>query len=194
MSGGIDSALTAAVAVDALGPDRVRCVMMPSPYTSQESLDDAAEAARLLGVRPRLGLDRAAMSVRRNAGRGVGRHRCRHHGREHPGTVARTDAEALSNKTGAMVVSTGNKSEMSVGYATLCNDMCGGYSVLKDVYKTKVFELCRWRNDNLPTGALGPGRRRRTREHHRKAADRRAEARGRRTRTRFRLMTTSTRS
>jgi NAD+ synthase len=157
MSGGIDSALTAAVAVDALGPDRVRCVMMPSPYTSQESLDDAAEAARLLGVR----LDSVSIEPAMKA-----------FGEMLEDAFAGTDADtteeniqarsrgltlmALSNKTGAMVVSTGNKSEMSVGYATLYGDMCGGYSVLKDVYKTKVFELCRWRNDNLPDGARGP--------------------------------------
>lgn len=157
MSGGIDSALTAAIAVDALGPDRVRCVMMPSPYTSQESLDDAAYACKLLGVR----LDSISIGPSMAAFDEM-------LAEAFEGTEADTTEEniqarsrglalmALSNKTGAMVVSTGNKSEMSVGYATLYGDMCGGYSVLKDVYKTKVFELSRWRNEHLPAGALGP--------------------------------------
>jgi len=157
MSGGIDSALTAAVAVDALGPENVHCVMMPSPYTSQESLDDALEAARLLGVR----LDSVSIEPAMNAFAEM-------LADAFAGTEADTTEEniqarsrglalmALSNKTGSMVVSTGNKSEMSVGYATLYGDMCGGYSVLKDVYKTKVFELSHWRNENRPDGALGP--------------------------------------
>jgi NAD+ synthase len=157
MSGGIDSALTAAVAADALGPENVHCVMMPSPYTSQESLDDASEAARLLGVR----LDSVSIEPAMNAFAEM-------LADAFAGTEADTTEEniqarsrglalmALSNKTGSMVVSTGNKSEMSVGYATLYGDMCGGYSVLKDVYKTKVFELSHWRNENRPDGALAP--------------------------------------
>ena len=157
MSGGIDSALTAAVAADALGPEAVHCVMMPSPYTSQESLDDAEEACRLLGAR----LDSVSIGPAMGAFDEM-------LAEAFAGTDADTTEEniqarsrgltlmALSNKTGAMVVSTGNKSEMSVGYATLYGDMCGGYSVLKDVYKTKVFELSHWRNNNLPDGALGP--------------------------------------
>ena len=157
MSGGIDSALTAAVAADALGPENVHCVMMPSPYTSQESLDDASEAARLLGVC----LDSVSIEPAMNAFAEM-------LADAFAGTEADTTEEniqarsrglalmALSNKTGSMVVSTGNKSEMSVGYATLYGDMCGGYSVLKDVYKTKVFELSHWRNENRPDGALGP--------------------------------------
>ncbi|MEX2453584.1 MAG: NAD+ synthase [Rhodospirillaceae bacterium] len=157
LSGGIDSALTAAVAVDALGADRVRCVMMPSPYTSQESLDDAAEAARLLGVQ----LDSVSIEPAMAA---FGQMLAETFAGTEPGTTeeniqARSRGVtlmALSNKTGAMVVSTGNKSEMSVGYATLYGDMCGGYSVLKDVYKTKVFALSHWRNARRPDGALGP--------------------------------------
>jgi NAD+ synthase len=157
LSGGIDSALSAAVAADALGPDKVHCVMLPSRYTSTESLDDAAETARLLGVELRtIGIEPAiaafgdmladAFAVSapditeenlQSRARGV-------------------TLMALSNKFGWMVLSTGNKSEMSVGYATLYGDMCGGYSVLKDVYKTDVFALSRWRNEVLPTGALGP--------------------------------------
>jgi len=157
MSGGIDSGLTAAVAVDALGPDRVHCVMMPSPYTSIESLQDAAAATKLLGCRldeinigPAMGAFDEMLSPL--------------FGDAPPDTTeeniqARSRGLALmglSNKTGAMVVSTGNKSEMSVGYATLYGDMCGGFSVLKDVYKMTVFALCRWRNDNFPSGSIGP--------------------------------------
>jgi NAD+ synthase len=157
MSGGIDSALTAAVAVDALGPDRVHCVMMPSPYTSPESLEDAAAAAKMLGVRLDsidIGPAMAAFETMLKPSFGDAQ----------PDTTEENiqararglTLMALSNKTGSMVVSTGNKSEMSVGYATLYGDMCGGFSVLKDVYKTTVFELSRWRNANVPTNARGP--------------------------------------
>ncbi|HVR67614.1 MAG TPA: NAD+ synthase [Verrucomicrobiae bacterium] len=158
LSGGIDSAITAAVAVDALGPDRVWAVMMPSPYTSQESLDDAAEVARLLGVR----LDTvsiepamkafADMLKTQFAGTNEGITEQNIQSRARGLTLM-----ALSNKFGHMVLSTGNKSEMSVGYATLYGDMCGGYSVLKDVYKTTVFALSRWRNENHLPDARGPG-------------------------------------
>ncbi len=157
MSGGVDSALTAAVAVDALGPDKVRCVMMPSPYTSNESLEDADGAAKLLGAQ----LDTVNIGPAMKAYDAM---------LEPLFTDTRPDTTeeniqarargitlmALSNKFGHMVLSTGNKSEMSVGYATLYGDMCGGYSVLKDVYKTTVFDLCRWRNAQRPEGALGP--------------------------------------
>ncbi|RKQ73866.1 NAD+ synthase [Oceanibaculum indicum] len=161
MSGGVDSALTAAIAVDALGADKVWTVMMPSPYTSDESLEDAAEASRLLGARldsinigpamqafdlmlqpvfDGLPTDTTEENLQSRA-RGI-------------------TLMAISNKFGHMVLTTGNKSEMSVGYATLYGDMCGGYNALKDVYKTTVFELCRWRNQaditGLPLGLLGP--------------------------------------
>lgn len=158
MSGGIDSALSAAVAVDALGADRVHCVMMPSPYTSRDSLEDAAEAAGLLGCRidtipiiPAMGAyDR--MLAPAFAGRTQDITEENLQSRARGMTLM-----ALSNKFGAMVLSTGNKSELSVGYATLYGDMCGGYSVLKDVYKTTVYALSRWRNDNQPDGGRGPG-------------------------------------
>ncbi len=157
LSGGIDSALSAAVAVDALGADRVHCVMMPSPYTSQDSLDDAAEVARLLGTK----LDSISIEPAMNAfgdmlapsfedtQSGVAEENIQSRTR---GLILM----ALSNKHGAMLLTTGNKSEMSVGYATLYGDMCGGYSVLKDVYKTDVFALSEWRNAHVPAGALGP--------------------------------------
>jgi NAD+ synthase len=156
LSGGIDSALSAAVAVDALGPDRVRCVMLPSPYTSQHSLDDAAECARLLGIRCDTVPITSAMGAFEGALAPL------FAGRQSDTTEENIQSRsrglilmALSNKFGDMVLTTGNKSEMSVGYATLYGDMCGGYSVLKDVYKTTVFELCRWRNAHVPAG-LGP--------------------------------------
>jgi NAD+ synthase len=157
LSGGIDSALSAAIAVDALGPERVRAVMLPSPYTSRESLEDAEECARLLGIR----IDTVPITPAMQAFDGA-------LAPLFEGLPADTTEEniqsrarglilmAMSNKFGHMLLTTGNKSEMSVGYATLYGDMCGGYSVLKDVYKTMVFALSRWRNENVPRGALGP--------------------------------------
>lgn len=157
LSGGIDSALSAAVAVDALGPDKVHCVMMPSRYTSRESLEDAAEAARLMGVR----LDEVPIAPAVAAFDEMLAPIFA--GREADVTEENIQARirgvtlmALSNKFGYMLLTTGNKSEMSVGYATLYGDMCGGFSVLKDVYKTTVFALSDWRNENRPTGSLGP--------------------------------------
>jgi NAD+ synthase len=157
MSGGIDSALSAAVAVDALGPDRVHAVMLPSPYTSRDSLEDAAEACGLLGCRydtipivPAMeAFDRMLAPAFAGRDSGIAEENIQSRARG-------LTLMALSNKFGAMVLSTGNKSEMSVGYATLYGDMCGGYNVLKDVYKTAVYELSRWRNENLPADARGP--------------------------------------
>jgi NAD+ synthase len=157
LSGGIDSALAAAVAADALGPDKVWCVMMPSPYTSQDSLEDAAAVAELLDCR----LDTIdigpAMAAFGHMLAPV------FQGREPDTTEENLQSRsrgmalmAISNKFGPMVLSTGNKSEMSTGYATLYGDMCGGFAVLKDVYKTTVFQVCRWRNARRPEGALGP--------------------------------------
>ena len=157
LSGGIDSALTAAVAVDALGADRVRLVMMPSPYTSRESLDDAAGVAESLGCRLETIPIEPAMDV--FAGMLAESFQGLPANETEENIQARARGMtlmALSNKFGFMVLSTGNKSEMSVGYATLYGDMCGGFSVLKDVYKTTVFELARWRNADRPGNALGP--------------------------------------
>ncbi len=158
LSGGIDSALSAAVAADALGPDRVRAVMMPSPYTGRESLEDAAACAAMLGIRyETIGIGPAMEAFRAMLAPAFG-------GRTPPG-IAEENIQsrirgatlmALSNGFGDMLLTTGNKSEMSTGYATLHGDMCGGYSVLKDAYKTTVFALCRWRNANRPPGAEGP--------------------------------------
>ncbi|WP_041794013.1 NAD+ synthase [Pararhodospirillum photometricum] len=157
LSGGVDSALSAAIAVDALGPERVRAVMMPSPYTSAESLEDAAACARLLGIEletiditPAMTAF-ATMLAPAFAGRAPDLTEENIQSRARGLTLM-----ALSNKLGPMVLSTGNKSEMSVGYATLYGDMCGGFAVLKDVYKTSVFALSRWRNAQRPEGSLGP--------------------------------------
>jgi len=152
LSGGIDSALSAAVAVDALGPNKVRGVMMPSKYTSDESLEDAEECARLLGCRhdvvsiaPAVGaVEQMLPDLTGLAAENV------------QARLRMVALMALSNAGGHMLLTTGNKSEMSVGYATLYGDMAGGYSVLKDAYKTTVFALSRWRNRVKPEGALGP--------------------------------------
>ena len=157
MSGGIDSALSAAVAVDALGADKVWCVMMPSRFTSSASLEDADACARLLGVRHDVipiapAVDAlAAMLAPAFAGTQAGLAEENIQARLRMVTLM-----GLSNRFGPMLLTTGNKSEMSVGYATLYGDMAGGYSVLKDAYKTTVFALCRWRNAHQPDGGLGP--------------------------------------
>jgi len=152
LSGGIDSALSAAVAVDALGADKVWCVMLPSKYTSEESLEDARECARLLGCRHDVisiapGVDAIDGMLPQLTGLAAENVQAR---------LRMVTLMALSNAEGQMLLTTGNKSEMSVGYATLYGDMAGGYSVLKDAYKTTVFALSRWRNRNRPEGAFGP--------------------------------------
>ena len=153
LSGGVDSAITAVVAADALGPDRVRCFMLPSRYTSQESLDDAEGCAKALGVR----LDdiRIEPAVQAFA------EMLTPHFENRPPDLTEENIQArirglslmaISNKLGLMVLTTGNKSEMAVGYATLYGDMCGGYNAIKDVYKTDVYAVCAWRNANAPYG------------------------------------------
>jgi NAD+ synthase len=157
LSGGIDSALSAAVAVDALGADRVRCVMLPSKYTSRDSLEDAAECAKLLGVSYDTVAIEGVVEAFSNALAPTFSNRRADTTEENIQSRARgVILMALSNKFGPMVLTTGNKSEMSVGYATLYGDMCGGYNVLKDIYKTEVFRLARWRNQFVPNGSLGP--------------------------------------
>ena len=157
LSGGVDSGLVAAVAVDALGADRVRCVMLPYRYTSQQSLDDAARVAEALGVKydvvpiesAVLGLEKALAPIFAGQPRDVTEENLQARAR---GTMLM----AMSNKFGLMVVTTGNKSEMSVGYATLYGDMNGGFNPIKDLYKTEVYRLARLRNAWKPDGALGP--------------------------------------
>jgi NAD+ synthase len=157
LSGGIDSALSAAVAVDALGKDRVRCVMLPSKYTSKDSLEDAAECAKLLGVSYDSVPIEGVVEAFGNALAPTFSNRRVDTTEENIQSRARgVILMAISNKFGPMVLTTGNKSEMSVGYATLYGDMCGGYNVLKDIYKTEVFHLARWRNQFQPNGSLGP--------------------------------------
>jgi NAD+ synthase len=157
LSGGIDSALCAAMATDALGAARVRCVMLPYRYTSKDSLTDAAAIAKTLGVNYAIvpiesavqGLEAALAEMFAGAPRDVTEENLQARAR---GTILM----AISNKFGAMVVTTGNKSEMSVGYATLYGDMNGGFNPIKDLYKTEVFRLARLRNRWKPDGALGP--------------------------------------
>jgi NAD+ synthase len=157
LSGGIDSALCAAMAVDALGAERVRCIMLPYKFTSQESLDDAAVCAKLLGVRYEIlpiasaveGFEAALTAVFSGLPRDVTEENLQARAR---GTILM----AISNKFNLMVVTTGNKSEMSVGYATLYGDMNGGFNPIKDLYKTEVFRLARLRNSWKPKGAKGP--------------------------------------
>ena len=153
LSGGIDSALVLAIAVDALGPEKVRAVMMPSPYTAGISLEDAREMATRLGVRydeysivPEFEAFLATLSGEFK-------------GLPLDATEENIQARirgvilmALSNKFGAIVLTTGNKSEMATGYCTLYGDMAGGFAVIKDLLKTTVFELARWRNANDPYG------------------------------------------
>jgi NAD+ synthase len=157
LSGGIDSAISAAVAVDALGADKVRAFMLPSPYTSDDSIVDAQKCADLLGIVHDTIPIEPAMHAFDTMTRDV------FAGRGHDVTEENVQSRirgvtlmAISNKLGSMLLTTGNKSEMSVGYATLYGDMCGGYSVLKDIYKTMVYRLCDWRNATKPANALGP--------------------------------------
>jgi len=157
LSGGIDSALSAAIAVDALGADRVWCVMLPSKFSSDHSLKDAQDCADLLQCR----LDEVPIEPAVNAFDNMLSELFE--GREPDITEENIQSRArgmalmaISNKFGHMVLTTGNKSEMSVGYATIYGDMCGGFSVLKDVYKVTAFELARWRNQQKPEIAMGP--------------------------------------
>ncbi|MBX2805736.1 MAG: NAD+ synthase [Hyphomicrobiales bacterium] len=157
LSGGIDSALTAAIAVDALGADRVHCVMLPYRYTSNESMSDAAACAEALGVRydtipisdPVEGFTESLRSVFTGKAADITEENLQSRTR---GTLLM----AISNKFGSMLVTTGNKSEVSVGYATLYGDMNGGFNPIKDLYKTQVYDLSRHRNGRRSKGALGP--------------------------------------
>ena len=147
LSGGVDSALTLAVAVDALGADRVRAVMMPSQYTAQISLDDAAELAGKLGVRydvlPIKPVFDAFLATLAREFRGLPWDTTEENLQAR---IRGTLLMALSNKYGAIVLTTGNKSETAVGYSTLYGDLAGGFAVIKDILKTFVYRLCRYRN------------------------------------------------
>ena len=157
LSGGVDSALTAAICVDALGPERVHCLMLPYRYTSDDSLSDAAECARLLGVRydvvpieaPVEGFHTSLAPLFEGTEPGVAEENMQ-------SRVRGSLLMAVSNKFGPMLVTTGNKSEVSVGYATLYGDMNGGFNPIKDLYKMQVYALCRFRNQERPADCLGP--------------------------------------
>jgi NAD+ synthase len=157
LSGGIDSALCAAMAVDALGPERVHCIMLPYRYTSDDSLQDAAACAAALGVRydvvpiegPVSGFETALAPLFAGRPPDITEENIQSRAR---GVILMS----ISNKLGSMVVTTGNKSEMSVGYATLYGDMNGGFNPIKDLYKMQVFRLSDLRNRWKPAGALGP--------------------------------------
>jgi NAD+ synthase len=165
LSGGIDSALVATIAADAIGPANVRCVMLPSEYTSPTSLEDAAAVAQALGCQ----MDTLPIAGPRAA---VAKALAPHLDARAPGITGENIQSrlrglmlmALSNETGAMLLTTGNKSEVAVGYATIYGDMAGGYNPIKDLYKTRVFQTCRWRNANHrdwmqgPAGAVIPAR------------------------------------
>ncbi len=158
MSGGIDSALVTSLAVDALGPQNVHAVMMPSPYTSNESLNDAKEALNFLDVEyNELNIEDSMKIVDKTL--------LDFKGPDFKIGITEENIQsrlrglllmALSNRFGYMLLATGNKSEYAVGYATLYGDMCGGYAPIKDVWKTDVFELCKWRNNNHSSFFLGP--------------------------------------
>ena len=157
LSGGIDSAICAAIAADALGPERVWCVMLPSRFTSQSSLDDATECARLIGCRydtipiqPAVaGFDAMLDGSFADVPVDITEENLQ-------SRIRGVTLMALSNKFGPMLLTTGNKSEMSVGYATIYGDMAGGYNPLKDAYKMTVFAISKWRNERRPRIGLGP--------------------------------------
>ena len=158
LSGGIDSALVAAVAADAFGSDLVQAIMLPSPYTGKESLSDAKEVAELLKIKySNLKISEAMKIVENILGDFKGP-------KYSPGITEENIQSrlrglllmALSNRYGYMVLATGNKSEYAVGYSTLYGDMCGGYAPIKDVWKTDVFKLCEWRNKNFSDMFKGP--------------------------------------
>ncbi|QFU07957.1 Glutamine-dependent NAD(+) synthetase [Rhodobacteraceae bacterium THAF1] len=157
LSGGIDSAIVAVIAADALGPDNVRCVMLPSEFTSQASLDDAAAVAKALGCRlneisiegPRQAMRDALAPLFDGLTEDVTEENIQ-------SRLRGVTLMALSNKFGEMLLTTGNKSEVAVGYATIYGDMSGGYNPIKDMYKTRVFETCRWRNANHRDWMMGP--------------------------------------
>ncbi|QIE41710.1 NAD+ synthase [Rhodobacteraceae bacterium SC52] len=157
LSGGVDSAIVAVIAADALGPENVRCVMLPSKYTSQPSLDDAADLAGRVGTR----LDSLPISGPVDAVSAT--LAPLFEGRAPDLTEENMQSRlrgvllmALSNKFGEMLLTTGNKSEVAVGYSTIYGDMAGGYNPIKDLYKTRVFDICRWRNENHRDWMRGP--------------------------------------
>ena len=156
MSGGIDSAICAAIAADALGPDRVWCVMLPSRYTSQSSLDDAAQCAEMIGCRiDTIPIAPAVMAFDKMLSGSFADRDVDITEENIQSRIRGVTLMALSNKFGHMLLTTGNKSEMSVGYATIYGDMAGGYNPIKDAYKMTVFAISEWRNAHKPRIGLG---------------------------------------
>ncbi len=157
LSGGVDSAIVATIAADAIGPENVHCVMLPSRFTSQTSLEDARDVAQRLGVR----LDTVPITPAREAV--TASLAPLFEGLDADVTEENIQSRlrgvmlmAISNKFGSMLLTTGNKSEVAVGYATIYGDMAGGYNPIKDLYKTRVFETCRWRNRTHRDWMKGP--------------------------------------
>ncbi|MFC7703238.1 NAD+ synthase [Plastorhodobacter daqingensis] len=157
LSGGVDSALVAAIAADAVGPRNLRCVMLPSRYTSAASLADAEAAASALGARletvPISGPHEAVTEALAPLFAGTAPDLTEENLQSRLRGLL---LMALSNKFGEMLLTTGNKSEVAVGYATIYGDMAGGYNPIKDLYKTRVFAICRWRNANHRDWMMGP--------------------------------------
>ena len=157
LSGGIDSALVAAIAVDALGADNVRCVMLPSEYTSSDSLEDAEACAKALGCHydyvPIKDTRAAVTQTLSPLFEGLDADLTEENIQSR---IRGLLLMAMSNKFGEMLLTTGNKSEVAVGYATIYGDMAGGYNPIKDLYKTRVFQTCRWRNNNSRDWMKGP--------------------------------------
>ena len=157
LSGGIDSAICAAIAADALGPDRVWCVMLPSRFTGQLSFDLASECAKMIGCRlDTIPINPAVMAFDEMLAGSFADREVDITEENVQSRIRGVTLMALSNKFGHMLLTTGNKSEMSVGYATIYGDMAGGYNPLKDAYKMTVFAISRWRNTHKPRIGLGP--------------------------------------
>ncbi len=157
LSGGIDSAICAAIAADALGPDRVWCVMLPSRFTGKLSLDLASECAKMIGCRlDTIPINPAVMAFDEMLAGSFADREVDITEENVQSRIRGVTLMALSNKFGHMLLTTGNKSEMSVGYATIYGDMAGGYNPLKDAYKMTVFAISRWRNKHKPRIGLGP--------------------------------------
>ena len=157
LSGGVDSALVAAMAVDALGADKVHCVMLPYTFTSENSLEDAAGCAKALGCRYDIVDIAPAVNGLYGMLAPMFAGKPKDTAEENVQSRVRgTTLMAISNKFGSMLLTTGNKSEMSVGYATIYGDMNGGFNPIKDLYKMEVYRLCRWRNAHVPEGGKGP--------------------------------------
>ncbi|WP_299080850.1 NAD+ synthase [uncultured Ruegeria sp.] len=157
LSGGVDSALVAAIAVDAIGAENVRCVMLPSEYTSQASLDDAEAVAKALGVQyDFVPISNSRAAVTETLAPLFAGHDADITEENIQSRLRGLMLMAISNKFGEMLLTTGNKSEVAVGYATIYGDMNGGYNPIKDLYKTRVFETCRWRNAHHRNWMRGP--------------------------------------